>query len=71
VRLKPEEWTGGKINWLLDVIAVDQKTVGQVIINFRQIVKEGELRLHSIIARLIDADTLARIQQTQASGPAA
>lgn len=71
MRLKPEEWTGGKINWLLDVIAVDQKTVGQVIINFRQIVKEGELRLHSIIARLIDADTLARIQQTQASGPAA
>lgn len=65
IRLKPEEWISGKINWLLDVIAVDQKTTGQVIANFRQVAKEGELRLHPIITRLVDSDTLARMQQHQ------
>lgn len=65
VRLKAEEWTSGSINWLLDVIATDQKTTGQVIANFRQVVKEGDLRLHPIITRLVDADTLAKMQKSQ------
>ena len=66
VRLKPDEWTSGKINWLLDVIAIDQKTTGQVIANFRQVVKDGELRLHPIITKLVDAETLAKMQQSHA-----
>lgn len=69
VRLKAEEWTSGDINWLLDVIAVDQKTTGQVIANFRQVVKEGDLRLHPIITRLVDADTLAKMQKSQSPAP--
>ncbi|WP_254796887.1 toxin-activating lysine-acyltransferase [Sulfitobacter albidus] len=29
LRLKSEDWTSGKINWLFDVIASDQKTTGR------------------------------------------
>jgi len=65
IRLKPNEWQSGKINWLLDVIAVDQQTAGKVIANFQQVIKDGELRLHPIITRLVDEDTLKRIQQHQ------
>lgn len=61
VRLKAEDWTSGEINWLLDVIAPDQKTTTSVIANFKQVVKEGALRLHPIITRLVDEDVLKRM----------
>ncbi len=61
VRLKAEDWTSGDINWLLDVIAPDQKTTASVIANFKQVVKEGGLRLHPVITKLVDADTLAKM----------
>jgi len=41
---------------LLDVIALDRKARGQVIANFRQVVKEGDLRNHPIVAGLVDED---------------
>ena len=31
VRLKPEDWASGEINWLLDVIAFDQRAAASVI----------------------------------------
>ncbi len=62
VRLKSEDWLSGDINWLIDVIAPDQKTTASVIGNFQQVVKEGELRLHPIIARLVDKDVLERMK---------
>lgn len=61
VRLKPDDWTSGEIHWLLDVIAPSQKTTASVLANFKQVIKEGDLRLHPIIARLVDKDTLQRI----------
>lgn len=61
VRLKPDEWASGDINWLLDVIAPDQKVATAVLTNFRQVVKEGELRLHPIVGRLVDKDVLERL----------
>ena len=61
VRLKSEEWNSGTINWLLDVIAPDQKSTASVIANFRQVVKEGSLRLHPIVARLVDPETLRKM----------
>jgi len=61
VRLKAEDWTSGDINWLLDVIAPDQKTTASVIANFKQVVKEGGLRLHPIITRLVDEETLKKM----------
>ena len=61
IRLKLEEWNSGKINWLLDVIAPDAKTVSSVIRNFRSVAKEGDLRLHPLITRLVDAETLKKM----------
>ena len=61
VRLKSEEWTSGSINWLLDVIAPDRRTTALVIANFRQVVKEGSLRLHPIVTRLVDEETLKKM----------
>ena len=61
VRLKAEDWNSGDINWLLDVVAPDQRTTANVIANFKQVVKEGSLRLHPIITRLVDTETLAKM----------
>ena len=61
LRLKAEEWTSGPINWLLDVIAPDQRTTARVIANFRQVVKEGSLRLHPLVTRLVDEETLKKM----------
>lgn len=65
VRLKSEDWNSGSINWLLDVIASDQRSVASVIANFRQVVKEGGLKLHPLITKLIDAETLEKMGATR------
>ncbi|MBS0572841.1 MAG: toxin-activating lysine-acyltransferase [Proteobacteria bacterium] len=70
IRLKPEDWQSGTINWLLDVIAPDRKTAGRVIANFKQVVKEGELRMHPQIVGLIDQEMLEKITAA-AAGTAA
>jgi len=61
IRLKPEDWNSGSINWLLDVIAPDPRTAARVIANFKQVVKEGSLRLHPLITRLVDEETLKKM----------
>jgi hemolysin-activating ACP:hemolysin acyltransferase len=61
VRLKADDWNSGDINWLFDVVAPDQATTTRVLANFRQVVKEGDLRLHPLIARLVDGETLAKM----------
>ena len=61
VRLKADEWQSGDINWLFDVIAPNQKLTTSVIANFRQIVKEGDLRIHPLVTRLVDAETLKKM----------
>lgn len=67
VRLKPEDWNSGSKNWLLDVIAPDPATVRTVIVNFRQVIKDGELHLHPLITRLVDAETLEKMGARRAS----
>ena len=61
IRLKPDEWNCGDINWLLDVVAQDRSTITTVIANFRQVVKEGELRLHPLITRLVEPEALEKM----------
>ena len=61
IRLKPEDWTSGSINWLLDVIAPNQRLTTAVIANFRQIVKEGDMRIHPIITRLVKPEDLEKM----------
>lgn len=69
LRLKAEDWTSGDINWLLDVIAPDQRTTTSVIANFKQVVKDGSLRLHPIITRLVDTETLQKMGAERMSAP--
>lgn len=61
LRLKPEDWNSGSNNWLLDVIAPDERAAASVIANFRQVVKEGSLRLHPLITRLVNEETLQKM----------
>ena len=61
LRLKPDAWNSGSINWLIDVIAPNRKMTAAVIANFKQVVKEGGLRLHPLITRLVDAETLQKM----------
>jgi cytolysin-activating lysine-acyltransferase len=61
VRLKPEAWNSGSINWLLDVIAPNRQMTAAVIANFKQVVKGGGLRLHPLVTRLVDAETLQKM----------
>ncbi len=61
IRLKSDEWTSGEINWLLDVIAPDRKSTASVIANFKQVVKEGDLRLHPLVTQLVDKEVLEKM----------
>ena len=70
IRLKSDDWTSGSINWLIDVIAPDQKTTARVIANFKQVVKEGSLRLHPLITRLVDEETLRKMGAEKIAAPA-
>jgi cytolysin-activating lysine-acyltransferase len=65
LRLKSEDWNSGSNNWLLDVIAPDQRATASVIANFRQVVKEGSLKLHPLITRLVDPETLEKMGATR------
>ena len=61
VRLSANDWTSGSIHWLFDVIAPNQKLTTSVIANFKQVVKEGDLRIHPLITRLVDPKTLEKM----------
>lgn len=66
IRLKSEDWNSGSINWLIDVIAPDSRATASVIANFRQVVKEGALKLHPLITNLVERETLERMGATKA-----
>lgn len=71
LRLKSDDWTSGDINWLIDVIAPDAAATARVIANFKQVVKEGSLRLHPHITRLVDAETLKKMGAEKLSSASA
>jgi hypothetical protein len=50
------------------VPAPHQKTTANVIANFKQVVKDGDLRLHPIVTRLVDADTLEKMGASKVAG---
>lgn len=62
IRLKPEDWASGEINWLLDVIAPDKASTGRVLANFGRVVKGGDLRLHPLVAGLVDEETAQKLK---------
>lgn len=54
IRLKPEDWTSGETAWLLDVIAPSQRVATAVLKNFRQVVQCHPVRVHPVVAQLVD-----------------
>lgn len=67
LRLKSDDWNSGDNHWLIDVIAADQRSTASVIANFRQVVKDGSLKLHPLITRLVDEETLQKMGAQKAS----
>jgi cytolysin-activating lysine-acyltransferase len=66
VKLKPEDWTSGSKEagdhaWLLDVIAPTPKLASMVLASFSRLVKTGELNVHPVAARQVDADMLRKL----------
>lgn len=61
IKLKADDWNSGSINWLLDIIAPNQKLTTSVIANFKQVIKEGDIRMHPLISRLVDPEALKKM----------
>jgi cytolysin-activating lysine-acyltransferase len=66
VKLKPEDWTSGSKDagdhaWLLDVIAPTPKLASMVLASFSRLVKSGELNVHPVAARQVDAEMLRKL----------
>jgi cytolysin-activating lysine-acyltransferase len=61
LRLKPEDWASGSINWLLDVVAATPQMRSVAMSSFVQSKRLGELRLHPIVNRLVDAEQLEKM----------
>ncbi len=59
--MKPEDWTSGETVWLLDVIAPTQQLATAVLKNFRQVAKKDQIRMHPLVARLVDPELLKEI----------
>jgi cytolysin-activating lysine-acyltransferase len=66
LRLNPEDWTSGDLPWLLDVIAADRTQATSVLANFRQVVGEKPIKIHPMVARLIDPAVLEKLKGAMA-----
>lgn len=73
IRLKPEDWQSGDIHWLLDVVAPNKQVTAAVIANFNKVVKGSSLRLHPLVANLLDPEVLEKMGaekiDTSSTGP--
>jgi cytolysin-activating lysine-acyltransferase len=67
IRLAPEDWISGDLPWLLDVIAGDRQQATAVLANFRQVVGEKPIKIHPIVARLIDPAVLEKLKLASAA----
>jgi cytolysin-activating lysine-acyltransferase len=61
LRLSPQDWNSGSINWLLDVVASTSQLRSAALTSFVQTKRLGELRLHPIINRLVDSGQLEKL----------
>jgi hypothetical protein len=63
VRLKPEDWKSGDIVWLLDVIAPMRELATMVLTNFHQVAKQDKIKIHPMVAHLVDPEVLAKLSK--------
>ncbi len=61
VRLKPEDWKSGEVVWLLDVIAPTRELATMVLANFHQVAKRTDIKIHPMVAHLVDREVLAKL----------
>ena len=61
VRLLPDDWTCGNIDWLLDVVTHSQDVANRVITGFSQVTKSDKLNLHPQVIALLDNATLKKL----------
>ncbi|MGO6752743.1 toxin-activating lysine-acyltransferase [Rhizobium ruizarguesonis] len=61
VRLKPEDWKSGEVVWLLDVIAPTRELATMVLANFHQVAKRGDIKIHPMVAHLVDREVLGKL----------
>jgi hemolysin-activating ACP:hemolysin acyltransferase len=62
VRLGSDDWVSGDNVWLLDVIAGDRQATTSVLANFRQVAGDRVIKIHPIVARLIDPAVLEKLR---------
>jgi len=68
VRLANEDWVSGDTVWLLDVIAGDRKAATAVLANFRQLSGQRAVKIHPIVAQLVDAEILEKMRAAADAG---
>ena len=61
VRLMPDDWTSGKINWLLDIVSQSPDVAKHVVAGFGQVTKGDNLNLHPSVSAMMDAETLKKL----------
>ncbi len=67
VRLAAADWTSGEINWLLDVIAPTPALATSVLANMKQVVKDGDLRIHPVISKIVDSGIMEKLGAKRSS----
>ena len=61
IRLSATDWASGDTNWLLDVIAPNPALATSVLANMKQVIKKGDLRIHPVVTRLVEAGALEKL----------
>ncbi|RUM19377.1 toxin-activating lysine-acyltransferase [Rhizobium vallis] len=67
VRLKSEDWKSGEVVWLLDVIAPTRELATMVLTNFHQVAKRGDIKIHPMVAHLVDREVLRKLASDSSS----
>jgi cytolysin-activating lysine-acyltransferase len=49
------------VSWRPSSMCIRTRSSASVIGNFKQVVKDGELRMHPLIGRLVDKDVLEKL----------
>jgi hemolysin-activating ACP:hemolysin acyltransferase len=65
VRMKPEDWKSGEVVWLLDVIAPTRELATMVLTNFHQVAKRGDIKIHPMVAHLVEPEVLTKLSTTR------
>src|SRR5262249_49539277 len=68
IRLANEDWESGDTVWLLHVMAGDRQAATAVLANFRQLSGDRAVKIHPLVARLVDGELLKRLRATADTG---